>query len=70
MNYSTKEELLFGCMTYKEIMRLRAAYNLGIRTFETSQANSLYARLVRKGWAKRMKERAKNVTSRDKEQSQ
>lgn len=39
MNESIKEELLFGCMTYKEIMRLRAAYNLGIRTFETSQAN-------------------------------
>lgn len=62
---SFKEELLFGCMTYKEIMRLRAAYNLGIRTFETSQANSLYIRLVRRGWAKRMKERAKNMANRD-----
>lgn len=62
---SFKEELLFGCMTYKEIMQLRAAYNLGIRTFETSQANSLYIRLVRRGWAKRMKERAKNMTNRD-----
>lgn len=65
MNESIKEELLFGCMTYKDMMSLRAQYNQGDRSFYPRQANSLYARLVRKGWAKRMKERAKNVTIRD-----
>lgn len=59
------EELLFGCMTYKDMMALRAQYNKGNRSFYPRQANALYVRLVRKGWATGMKERAKNVTTRD-----
>jgi len=59
------EELLFGCMTYKDMMSLRAQYNKGNRSFYPRQANSLYLRLVRKGWATGMKEQAKNMTKRD-----
>ncbi|WP_433846927.1 hypothetical protein [Acinetobacter proteolyticus] len=59
------EELLFGCMTYKDMMALRAQYNKGNRSFYPRQANALYLRLVRKGWATGMKEQAKNVTTRD-----
>lgn len=67
---TSDEELLFGCMTYKDMMTLRALYNKGSRSFYQRQANALYLRLVRRGWATRMKERAKNMTKRDKEQSQ
>ncbi|OID34034.1 hypothetical protein A7L09_04850 [Acinetobacter nosocomialis] len=60
-----KEPLLFGSMTYSQIMQLRAAYNLGIKDSETRQANSLYQKLLRRGWLKRMKERNLNITKRD-----
>ncbi|MGQ0788023.1 hypothetical protein ACT4WX_07255 [Acinetobacter baumannii] len=52
-----KEPLLFGSMTYTQIMQLRAAYNLGIKDAETRQANSLYQKPQRRGWLKRLKER-------------
>lgn len=52
-----KEPLLFGSMTYTQIMQLRAAYNLGIKDAETRQANSLHQKLQRRGWLKRLKER-------------
>lgn len=70
MNESIKEELLFGCMTYKDMMSLRAQYNQGDRSFYPRQANALYLKLVRRGWASRMKEHAKNIANHDKEQSQ
>lgn len=63
-----KEPLLFGSMTYTQIMQLRAAYNLGIKDSETRQANSLYQKLLRRGWLKRMKERNQAITKRDGEQ--
>lgn len=56
---SQKEPLLFGSMTYSQIMELRAAYNLGIRDNQTRQANALYHKLLRRGWATRLKERCK-----------
>ncbi|QXA09927.1 hypothetical protein I6L27_19190 [Acinetobacter pittii] len=52
-----QEPLLFGSMTYPQIMKLRAAYNLGIRDNQTRQANALYHKLLRRGWAARMKQR-------------
>ncbi|WP_461949647.1 hypothetical protein [Acinetobacter baumannii] len=61
-----KEPLLFGSMMYTQIMQLRAAYNLGIKDAETRQAHSLYKRLQRRGWLKRLKER-QAMTKRDKE---
>ncbi|EXH13050.1 hypothetical protein [Acinetobacter sp. 1245593] len=54
-----KEPLLFGSMTYSQIMELRAAYNLGICDSQTRQANALYHKLLRRGWATRLKERCK-----------
>ncbi|WP_396234185.1 hypothetical protein [Acinetobacter baumannii] len=45
-------------MTYTQIMQLRAAYNLGIKDAETRQANSLYQKLQRRGWLKRLKARS------------
>ncbi|ENX48273.1 hypothetical protein F886_00074 [Acinetobacter sp. NIPH 542] len=62
-----KEPLLFGSMTYSQIMQLRAAYNLRIKDSETRQANSLYQKLLRRGWLKRMKERSQDVTRHDKD---
>ncbi|HFF8234464.1 hypothetical protein V6373_15650 [Acinetobacter baumannii] len=64
-----KEPLLFGSMTYSQIMQLRATYNLGIKDAETRQANSLYQKLQRRGWLKRLKER-QVITKHDKERSQ
>ncbi|WP_031966092.1 hypothetical protein [Acinetobacter baumannii] len=52
-----QEPLLFSSMTYSQIMQLRAAYNLGIRDNQTRQANALYHKLLRRGWARKMKER-------------
>ncbi|MBJ9481186.1 hypothetical protein [Acinetobacter baumannii] len=60
------EPVLFGAMTYSQIMRLRSAYELGVRDAETRQANSLYQKLKRRGWLKRLKER-KAMTGHDKE---
>ncbi|EHU1267575.1 hypothetical protein PL734_003647 [Acinetobacter baumannii] len=40
-----KEPLLFGSMTYTQIMQLRAAYNLGIKDAETRAAANLYEKL-------------------------
>ncbi|EHU1442017.1 MULTISPECIES: hypothetical protein [Acinetobacter] len=64
-----KEPLLFGSMTYTQIMQLRAEYNLGIKDAETRQANSLYQKLKRRGWLKRLKER-QAMTGHDKGRSQ
>ncbi|MFX9651926.1 hypothetical protein ABTU72_11025 [Acinetobacter baumannii] len=47
-------------------MRLRSAYNLGVRDSETRLAHSLYKKLQRRGWLKRLKER-QAITKRDKE---
>lgn len=56
---NNKPDLILGIMTYKDMMALRYAYTCGINTFETRQANSLYVRVVRRGWAKSLKERYK-----------
>ncbi|EKL58881.1 hypothetical protein ACIN5110_2625 [Acinetobacter baumannii OIFC110] len=50
-------------------MQLRAEYNLGIKDAETRQANSLYQKLKRRGWLKRLKER-QAMTGHDKGRSQ
>ena len=60
------EPVLFGAMTYSQIMRLRSAYELGVRDEETRLAHSLYKRLQRRGWLKRMKER-QAITKHNKE---
>lgn|GEM_PF-2262303 len=51
------EPVLFGAMTFSQIMQLRSAYELGVRDEETRLAHSLYKRLQRRGWLKRLKER-------------
>ncbi|EPL1646759.1 hypothetical protein KQR86_001309 [Acinetobacter baumannii] len=60
------EPVLFGAMTFSQIMRLRSAYELGVRDPETRLAHSLYKKLQRRGWLKRLKER-QAITKRDKE---
>lgn len=61
------EPVLFGAMTYSQIMKLRSAYELGVRDSETRLAHSLYQKLQRRGWLKRLKER-QAITKRDGEQ--
>ncbi|OFD27838.1 hypothetical protein A1D06_05475 [Acinetobacter baumannii] len=63
------EPVLFGAMTFSQIMRLRSAYELGVRDQETRLAHSLYKKLQRRGWLKRLKER-QVITKHDKERSQ
>lgn len=60
------EPVLFGAMTFSQIMQLRSAYELGVRDEETRLAHSLYKRLQRRGWLKRLKER-QVITRRYKE---
>lgn len=43
------EPVLFGAMTFSQIMRLRSAYELGVRDQETRLAHSLYKKLQRRG---------------------
>nr|WP_001265630.1 hypothetical protein [Acinetobacter baumannii] len=60
------EPVLFGAMTYSQIMRLRSAYELGVRDQETRLAHSLYKKFQRRGWLKRLKARSA-MTGHDKE---
>lgn len=46
---------------YTEILRLRKEYVQGIRTDETKKANAIYQRMLRRGWATRLKERCKGL---------
>ncbi len=43
---------------YKEIMSHYSAYKNGVRTEETKKANAVYSHWQRKGWLKRLKEKA------------
>lgn len=55
-----KPELIFGQMTYEDMMHLRLAYIKGCRTKLTRQANALYARVKRRGWLDSLKARYGN----------
>ncbi|EOH6212459.1 hypothetical protein LLH92_004008 [Acinetobacter baumannii] len=61
-----KEPLLFGSMTYTQIMQLRAAYNLGTRNEETRAAANLYEKLRKLKMLDKLKQEA--MTRHDGEQ--
>lgn len=60
MNTVSEPDLIFGVMTYSEMMSLRRLYVRGVRNDQTRKANSLYFRINRRGWTESLKERYKN----------